>query len=122
MTTYEFESVLPVDVDDTLIYWTKIKKAKKVVQYTCPYTNDLKTVGVNQPNVALLKERLARGCLVIVWSKSGHAKAAAVLRALGIDHKNLLVLTKPKDYIDDRPAEQWMGEKIWLDPNCGYGA
>lgn len=121
MTVYPFESVLPVDLDGTIIAWGKIKKGHKVVSYTCPYTKEQKTVRVNEPNVAVLKERLARGCLVVAWSKSGYAKVAAVLKALKIDHKNLIVMSKPKDYMDDIPAKQWMGEQIWLDPDCGYG-
>ncbi len=92
MTVYENESVFPVDIDGTLIYWTKVKKKHKVIAYTCPYTLEQKIVGVNEPNVAVLRERLARGCIVLVWSKTGNAKAHAVLKALGIDHKNLIVI------------------------------
>jgi len=121
MTIYPFESVLPVDLDGTLIIWGKIKKHHKTVAYTCPYTKEQKVVRVHEPNIAILKERLARGCLVLLWSKSGYAKVVAVLKALKIDHPNIVVMTKCKDYMDDIPAKHWMGEQIWLDPDCGYG-
>jgi hypothetical protein len=121
MTIFPFESVLPVDLDGTLICWGKIKKGHKTVSYTCPYTKEQKIVRVHEPHLAVLRERLARGCLVVAWSKAGYAKVAAVLRALKIDHKNIVVMSKPKDYIDDMPARKWMGERINLDPDCGYG-
>jgi hypothetical protein len=122
MKVYEFESVLPCDVDETLICHGKIKKGHKALHYTCPYTKAQKTVRIHEPNVAILRERIARGCLIIVWSKSGYKKAAAVLTALKIDGPNVLVMSKCKDYLDDKKAAEFMGEQIWLDPDCGYGA
>jgi hypothetical protein len=115
------EDLLPFDVDFTLIMHGKIKKHHKVICYTCPYSKQQLTVRVNEPMVAVLKERLARGSTVMVWSKSGYKKAEAVLRALNIDHANLYVTTKFRDYADDKPISEWSGERIWLDPDSGYG-
>ena len=115
------EDLLPVDVDFTLIMHGKIKKGQKAISYTCPYTNEQLTVRVNEPMVAVLKERLARGSTVLVWSKSGFKKAEAVLRALNIDHPNLYVTTKFRDYADDKDITTWSGERSWLDPDSGYG-
>jgi hypothetical protein len=71
--------------------------------------------------VAVLKERLARGAAVLVWSASGYQKAVAVLKALKIDAPNLYVLSKPIAYADDIDCNEWMGKRIFLHPDCGYG-
>lgn len=115
------EDLLPFDVDDTIVMHGKIRKGQRTVAYTCPYTDEQKIVRVNEPMVQVLRERLARGTSVLVWSKSGYKKAVAILRALKIDHKNLYVTSKFKDYADDKDISTWSGERIWLDPDCGYG-
>ena len=115
------EDLLPFDIDFTLIMHGKIKKGQRCISYTCPYTKEQLTVRVNEPMVAVLKERLARGSTILVWSKSGYRKAVAVMKALKISHPNLYVTSKFKDYADDKDISTWSGERIWLDPDCGYG-
>lgn len=115
------EDLLPFDIDFTLIMHGKIKKGQKAVQYTCPYSKEQLTVRINEPMLAVLRERLARGSTVLVWSKSGYKKAVAVLKALKLEHPKLYVTSKFKDYADDKPIQEWAGERIWLDPDSGYG-
>jgi len=55
------EQMLPCDIDGCLIIWGKIRKGQRAISFTCPYTAQQMTVRVHEPNVAVLKERLARG-------------------------------------------------------------
>lgn len=121
MNVIRNEQVVPLDVDGTIILWGKIKKGQRALRYTCPYTQAQMTVRVHEPNVAIVRERLARGATILAWSASGHAKAEAVLKALKIDGPNVYVLSKPVGYLDDIDCSEWMGKRIWLDPDCGYG-
>lgn len=121
-TVISNEQVIPVDIDGTLIIWGKVRRGDKALHYTCPYTSQQMTVRVHQPNVAILKERLARGATILAWSASGFAKAQAVLAALKIDSPNLIILSKPVGYMDDIECSEWMGKRIFLDEDCKYGA
>src|ERR1044072_4551713 len=107
-TVYKNELPIPVDVDDTLIQWDLSKPGRKI-NISCVY--DVQTVNhevvVHEPHVRLLKERLARGSLIVVWSAGGWAWANAVLEALEIDHENLLVMSKPYAYMDDKECQHW---------------
>lgn len=118
------EQVIPVDIDGTLILWgiTGSEVAGDCLDYTCPYDQKLKRVKLHRPNMSIFKERLSRGAFFLVWSASGNAKAEAVMQALGyLGHPQVLVLSKPIGYMDDIPCEEWMGPRIWLDPDSKYG-
>lgn len=115
------EQLIFCDVDETLILWGKIKKHHKAIAYTCPYTKAQLMVRVHEPNLAIVKERLARGATIIVWSASGWKKAAAITKALNLSHPKLIVTSKPVGYLDDKPCESWMGQQIYLDPDSHYG-
>lgn len=122
MTIIKSEQLLPVDIDGTLICYGKIKKHHKALSYTCPYTKAQKTVRIHEPHVIIVKERLARGATILAWSASGYAKAEAVMRALGFaGHPNVIIMSKPVCYIDDIDCSEWMGKRLFLDPDCGYG-
>lgn len=121
MNVIKSEQLIPVDIDGTLVIWGKMRKGQKSVRYTCPYTKQQFQVRVHEPNVAIFKERLARGAHLQVWSASGWQKAAAVLKALDLDHANITVSSKPIGYLDDIDCSEWMGKRIYLEPDCGYG-
>ncbi len=122
MTVYKEERVLPVDIDETLIIWGKIPKGAKAVLFTDPYSGEIKHVRVHEANVKVLANHLERGTLIIAWSKSGYKWAKAALKALGLNHySNLLILTKPDGYMDDKPCDLWMGEQINLPVDSSYG-
>lgn len=115
------EQLLALDIDETIVIWGKVKKGQKAINYTCPYTGKQLMVRVHEPNLAIVMERLARGATILAWSASGYQKAVAVLKALNISHERLFVTSKPVGYLDDKPCESWMGQRIWLDPDCHYG-
>ncbi len=114
------EQILPVDIDGTLIFWGKIRKGQKCISFICPYTAKEMHVGVMEANVAIVRERLARGAVILAWSASGYKKAAVVMKALGLMVPNVVVLSKPVGYLDDIDCSEWMGKRIWLDADSKY--
>lgn len=120
MKVIKSEQILPVDVDFTLLMHGKIKKGDKAVLFTDPYTGEQRHIKVNVPNLKVVTTRLARGASVLVWSASGYRWALAALRALKLDHTNLYVCSKPIGYVDDKPCQEWMGERIYLDADNAW--
>ncbi len=122
MTYYGIEQVLPVDIDETLLLWGKIPKGAKAVHFTDPYSKDQKTVRIHEANVKILTNHIARGTLIVAWSKSGPAWARAAFQALNLSHhKNIIVIAKPIGYLDDKPCQDWMGEQVYLPIDSAYG-
>ena len=86
MIVLESESVLPFDVDDTLVTWDLDKLASlPTVQVRDPYSGKIVTLGIHVPHVKLLKQHKKRGSSVIVWSQGGHRWAKAVVKALDLE-------------------------------------
>lgn len=113
MKVIQNEQIIMCDVDFTLLLWD-LKDSIDTIKFIDPYTGQIRFVAVHRPNLKLLTSRLARGATVFVWSASGHAWAKAAMDALELDHENLFVLSKPIGYIDDKPCQDWMGERIFL--------
>lgn len=106
MKSIDDDLVVCFDVDDTLIaYKGKDLGVKhgKFIQHVTPI----------QINIEALKRHKCYGQTVIVWSRSGHKWAEAVVRALRIEDYVDYCMTKPLFYYDDIPAEKWMGEPRW---------
>ena len=120
MLVVKSEQIVCVDVDQTLIIWSKLKKSHKIATITCPYTGKQEYLRIHEPHVKILKDRLARGATVIVWSANGYKWAQAVLKALNISHDRVHVYSKPVMYIDDKVATDWMGEHVYIDPDSEY--
>ncbi len=122
MITIKSEQVLCCDVDFTLLMHGKIKKGDKVVQFTDPETGEQKYISVHVPNLKVVTNRLSRGAVIWLWSASGHAWATAAAKALGLHgKKNLVISSKPIAYIDDKPCQEFMGERIWLPVDSAWG-
>jgi len=116
------ECLIFVDVDDTLVMWGKAKKGEKVVAITSPYDNGQIFVKPHKGHIKILKDRHARGAHIIVWSAGGYKWAQAVVKALGLESHVNLIMSKPFMYIDDKKAEDFMGEHLYLDYQDKYGA
>lgn len=110
MQVIDNSHVVCFDVDDTLIHWPWPGD-------NMPEGSTLITVGLNSyttqvlannTHIELLKRYKAKGKFIIVWSKSGHKWAEAVVKALGLIDRVNLVLSKPEKYVDDLDANQWM--------------
>lgn len=115
------EQLICVDVDDTLIKWAKAKKSDTVVAFTDPYDGSQHYVSVHKPHVKILKDRKRRGATIVVWSQSGYKWAEAVVKALQLESYVDFVASKPIAIIDDKPASDWLAERIYLDPSSKYG-
>ena len=75
---------------------------------------------VNRAMVRLLKEERSRGSHIIVWSRSGHAWASAVVLALALEDLVDDVYDKPMVYFDDLDAANWMKDRVFIGANERY--
>ncbi len=117
------EQVIPVDIDDTLIVWgPSIPGLHRTISVKDPHSETILTLRVHEPHLKIVESRLSRGALLIVWSAGGYAWAEAVIKGLGLDiHENIHIYSKPIAYIDDKKANDWMGDHIYLHPDSNYG-
>jgi len=114
------EQVICVDVDDTLVSWDTTNSTD-LITVVCPNTGCNERLAPHRPHIKIVQNRLGRGALIIVWSAGGYAWAEAVVKALGLEHENLHIYSKPIAYVDDKKSEEWMGEHIYLKPDSPYG-
>lgn len=115
------EVVIVCDVDDTLVMWGKAKKGEKVIHVTCPYSHKQETLRPHKGHIKVLKDRHARGSLIIVWSAAGNQWANAVVKALGLEPYVDLILSKPTMYIDDKKAKEVLGTRLYIPYKDNYG-
>lgn len=123
MIVLEHNHVIMCDVDSTLIMHedTNTVFPTKHVKVVDPL-DTTKTISVvpNEPMIRILREELAAGYLVVVWSKGRYQWAQNVLEALKLSHINIVVMSKPSHYLDDKPCQEWMGYQVYLPPNEVY--
>lgn len=116
------ESTVFCDVDDTLVmYGIKAKKVQKLVAVTNPHDGSQLYLAPHLGHIRIIKDRKARGSYIVVWSAGGYAWANAVVKALGLEPYVDLVMTKPHMYIDDKKAQEFMGEHLYIPFGSGYG-
>lgn len=122
MRVVENENTKPFDVDDTLVMNVDPNDPDKgrTVQILDPVTRKFLKMRVHEPNVRLLEEEKHRGAYVIVWSRGGYEWAASVVLALGLQDKVDEVMSKPMVYFDDKPVDDWMKYRVYLDPDTRY--
>lgn len=126
MKIIESEQVICCDVDETLISWdttmyNPVASALPLIIVKDPYTNKELYLRPHNPHIYLLKARLERGATVILWSAGGYKWAEAVAKALSLTHERIIYMSKPIAYIDDKPANSWMGEHIYIPIDSKYG-
>jgi hydroxymethylpyrimidine pyrophosphatase-like HAD family hydrolase len=122
MRVIKSEQIICTDIDGTLIVWGNPKSDDTIVTIKDPYFDEDVTLAVHRPNLRIFESRLARGATMIVWSANGYKWAAAVMKALGFsEHESIIVFSKPIAYIDDKKAEEFMGEHIYLSPDNKFG-
>lgn len=75
----------------------------------------------NEPMIRLLQEEHHRGSFVVVWSRGGYEWALNVIKALEFDKwDNLMIMSKPSAYFDDKPVEEWLPYRVYIGPNEVY--
>ncbi len=123
MKVNKSEQVICVDIDDTLIIWGEFDKSKhKFIIVVDPHTGKHLELRVHEPHLKIIESRLVRGALLIVWSAGGYAWAEAVLQGLYLQYnESIHVYSKPIAYVDDKKANEWMGDHIYLHPDSTYG-
>jgi hypothetical protein len=124
MRVLKNENVFPVDVDQTLVLWGKNVSnlaPEDLVQVRNPYTGKMHTLQRHIPNIQILICKKKRGFHIRVHSANGYKWANAVITALGLEAFVDDVETKPNGYLDDKPAEHWIGPQIYLDENDPWG-
>ena len=110
--------VVSFDVDDTLVLWDKSDYPEEAyidVEFS-GYTTALVP---HEKNINLLKKFAKLGYTVIVWTQSGYDWGEAIVEALDLWEYVDLVMTKPSFYVDDMPAQHWIGPRIWREPSTG---
>jgi len=122
MKIIKSESPFPVDVDDTLILYEPIAgQEEDYILVKDPYEEDTNIrVWPHKAHIKLLKDKKSRRSKIIVWSQSGFEWAAAVVKALELEAYVDFVMTKPHAYMDDLPATEWMGARVYLPPDSNY--
>jgi FMN phosphatase YigB (HAD superfamily) len=113
------EKVIFFDVDDTLVMWKN--------DYSHPF-NDPGVFEFNDPydwgrsiflkphgkHIKLLKDKHARGYVIVVWSAGGAPWAQEVITKLGLSKYVTLIITKPSKFVDDLTASEVLGTRIYL--------
>lgn len=120
LTKPVFRKPLPVDIDNTLVMWNLSEHHGIDRAITVSYAgyNDTKLI-VNQKNVNLVVKLARLGYDIILWSRTGADWAQLIAKHTGLDKHVAAYADKPLFYMDDLPAERWMGERLWRSPETG---
>lgn len=123
MIKIDSENVVCYDVDDTLVLWDDLFRqphqdirGEHAVPFHDPNDNSTNYLIPHERHVSLLRKHHGRGLFVIVWSAAGVEWANSVIKTLGIEDCVDLVMTKPSKYVDDLPASEILGSRIYLKP------
>lgn len=123
MKIINMESTIFCDVDDTLVMWnTEGVDPQKLVSIVDPYfPSTTLQLAPHYGHIKVLRDRKVRGSFIVVWSAGGYQWAEAVVKALGLEAHVDLIMTKPHMYIDDKKAEEFMKEHLYIPYGNGYG-
>lgn len=122
------EYVVFVDCDDTLVMHVKqsdipiedlvcVKDTVLGDKGEFPYI----TMQRNRPMIRLVHEEIARGATIIIFSRGGYQWAENVAIAVGLyPHKNVIIMSKPLAYLDDKPVEEWLKYRVYIAPDVVY--
>jgi hypothetical protein len=119
MRVIENETVVMIDVDNTLAMWhsPKIEASGKIA---VPYGDSVVYLTPHWPNIDLIKEYKNRGYFLQVHSANGYRHATNVVLALGLQNVVDQIQTKNIKVVDDKPPSDWMGALVYL-PEDFYG-
>lgn len=122
MKVIKNEYVVMVDVDDTLVMHLNKDNLKNQPKIEIWDSLDKKfiTLGINKSMVRLVREEIHRGAQVIVWSRGGYEWASNVLKALHLSGNNVIVMSKPHTYFDDKEVNDWLKYRVYLNHETVY--
>jgi hypothetical protein len=105
---------LPVDIDETLVLYKDISRDKKG-KIAFEYGDKTLYLTPHQMNIAFIKHcKNVRGYTLIAWSANGGHWAKTVIEGLGLTEYFDFYMQKPIEYVDDKPVEQWMTNRVWI--------
>lgn len=114
MKVVENEWLSMWDVDDTLCLWGK-PQDPRAIEFIDPHDKQIHLLVPHERHIKLLKDFKARGYTIIVWSGGGYEWAETVVKTLGLEDYVDFAMTKPMKYIDDLPAVEILGSRIYLE-------
>lgn len=116
MIEFDNEYVVAFDIDDTLVMWSNEYRQphEGSVAFIDPYDGATNHLVPHEKHVNLLKKYKGRGMCVMVWSAGGVQWAKSVINTLGLQDYVDLIITKPSKYVDDLPAKEILGSRIYL--------
>lgn len=120
MKTVANEQVIMYDCDDTLILWSGPGNPE-AVPIANPNDGNIDWVVPHRAHIKILKDRKGRGAYNVVWSAGGWAWAQSVVEALGLEAYVDMCMSKPCAYVDDKPCQEWLVDRIYLKPDSKYG-
>ena len=120
-------TIVFIDVDDTLIMWSPTQEEldQRGIEITCPASmvvidDEIKpshtwkaVVVPHRKHIEHLKRHKMRGHTVVVWSAGGFDWALAAVQALHLEEFVDIVISKPTWMIDDKKPEQFMPKPHW---------
>ena len=107
------DNIAYFDCDETLVFVDSIPEGSDTVWVQIPGFPG-KLCGIHKTHVQRLKDHKIWGNGVVVWSRSGHKWAKAVVEALELTEFVDVVLSKPLYFYDDKPCNQILGEHRFL--------
>lgn len=107
----ESEMLIYCDCDDTLVMHNV--KGKKL-DFIDPYSKEIICLVPHKKQIKLLKDFKIRGYKIVVWSAAGALWAKEVVNKLELNDWVDLIISKPLKYIDDLPANEIMGSRVYL--------
>lgn len=118
MKILESETVVMVDVDDTLVMWAEgyRQPGEGKVRFVDPYDQAVQYLTPHHKHIELIQKYKGRGFKIIVWSAGGYEWAKSVITTLGMQESVDMVMSKPIKYMDDLPAEEILGTRVYLKP------
>lgn len=124
MTVIKNNNTVFFDVDETLVLTlepTTENASHIFIDIPDPLNpNGMIVKALHIPMIRLLQEEHAKGSFVVVWSRGGYDWATSVVRALKLETKVNLVMTKPMVYFDDLPIEKWLPYRVYFEPGTKY--
>ena len=119
MSVLRNDQILVSDVDQTLAIWHKdhAKPGKGKIKVFDPLSKENVYLKPHKVHIRLLKQHVARGYYVIIWSKASYHWAEAVCKAFdlkeGIHYS--LIMSKPEKHIDDcENVVDILGPRVYL--------
>lgn len=116
MQVFDNEYVVAFDIDDTIVIWSgnHTQPHEGSIPFLDPYDGTTNHLVPYQKHIDLLKKYKGRGMCVMVWSAGGVQWAKSVINTLGLSDYVDLIITKPSKFVDDLPADQVLGQRIYL--------